>query len=798
MCTASCLFDRIGPQAIETFGIDDEQMQVRLALVQRLVAQPIPETGFSDPSPASVEEDLFVGSKYHAADVEKLVSLGVTAVLNCAPSGITTLPLNAYQEKGIRYRFTNVRQDDYDYPILHDREGSWSAHLHVASTFYTEVRDAGGKALFFCVAGQNRSPTLALAVLLLRQKPLLAILEGCSKRRPFILENVGFQRQLVELESRVRLYHTFGGIEDSQKRQLMLPGNNLPKRPRNGNNGNMFAVGTVTVELLVPGLCTVDVLIPAEATIASTKDVLVKKVNGHLLSLSEGSGLAGKSWLVFSMFGTGTQFDLVLEEEAVETSVQVARLGSTFGLKVKEDGANSIVHWTGCCRFELVIFSLVKPASGSEEYPVHEVFTFRHQERAGAPGTLLENNVMDTHLRSWDFVSGQAFRSKQPIVFSYSEDERDKRDFMNVSTSHNARQQFSAPGEGGILGMGANAIVHHVELEAVAKNETLSPLCSSLRLSRSLSEDLSSVIDWDAAVKRPFSLSKMLASLRSKSEAGVAKRLRMAGALNKEGRLLYFYGLGLALSSNNGNHEQYKFEATLLSRYQEEFSAYTLKQFMDDYTTVLAHADVPADRSVEIRKLQEEFSLIKVKVLLVSLLNGFRDLTLMGVQAFDFCHMNNVLISRDYRKARIIDIDGESKGSIQFPSLYIQGISGGSDPLEFHKPALDIDLSTLLPVVVRQLILGKGRGKPFVDEQVSKIRRSHSEEDAKAIISSTIRENFCSSELAVHPEMETTVQKHILKLTEWFHAMLMKKSPWTNWTNDIYDAMRCIDHLPIG
>ncbi|CAE8608020.1 unnamed protein product, partial [Polarella glacialis] len=612
MCTASCLFDRIGPQAIETFGIDDEQMQVRLALVQRLVAQPIPETGFSDPSPASVEEDLFVGSKYHAADVEKLVSLGVTAVLNCAPSGITTLPLNAYQEKGIRYRFTNVRQDDYDYPILHDREGSWSAHLHVASTFYTEVRDAGGKALFFCVAGQNRSPTLALAVLLLRQKPLLAILEGCSKRRPFILENVGFQRQLVELESRVRLYHTFGGIEDSQKRQLMLPGNNLPKRPRNGNNGNMFAVGTVTVELLVPGLCTVDVLIPAEATIASTKDVLVKKVNGHLLSLSEGSGLAGKSWLVFSMFGTGTQFDLVLEEEAVETSVQVARLGSTFGLKVKEDGANSIVHWTGCCRFELVIFSLVKPASGSEEYPVHEVFTFRHQERAGAPGTLLENNVMGTHLRSWDFVSGQAFRSKQPIVFSYSEDERDKRDFMNVSTSHNARQQFSAPGEGGILGMGANAIVHHVELEAVEK--------------------------------------------MSKSEAGVAKRLRMAGALNKEGRLLYFYGLGLALSSNNGNHEQYKFEATLLSRYQEEFSAYTLKQFMDDYTTVLAHADVPADRSVEIRKLQEEFSLIKVKVLLVSLLNGFRDLTLMGVQAFDFCHMNNVLISRDYRKARIIDI----------------------------------------------------------------------------------------------------------------------------------------------
>ena len=34
-------------------------------------------------------------------------------------------------------------------------------------------------------------------------------------------------------------------------------------------------------------------------------------------------------------------------------------------------------------------------------------------------------------------------------------------------------------------------------------------------------------------------------------------------------------------------------------------------------------------------------------------------------QAFDFNHLNNVLISRDYRKARLIDIDGGSKGSIQ-------------------------------------------------------------------------------------------------------------------------------------
>ena len=48
-------------------------------------------------------------------------------------------------------------------------------------------------------------------------------------------------------------------------------------------------------------------------------------------------------------------------------------------------------------------------------------------------------------------------------------------------------------------------------------------------------------------------------------------------------------------------------------------------------------------------------------------------------QAFDFNHMNNVLISRDCRKARLIDIDGNSKGSIQYPSEYIQG-SGEEAP----------------------------------------------------------------------------------------------------------------------
>jgi hypothetical protein len=333
---------------------------------------------------------------------------------------------------------------------------------------------------------------------------------------------------------------------------------------------------------------------------------------------------------------------------------------------------------------------------------------------------------------------------------------------------------------------------------------------------------------WDAAVKRPFSLAKMLAAIETKNEAGVAKRLRMAGALNSDRRLLYFYGLGIALSSNNNNHDEYKFEATLLSQYLEDFSSYTLKRFLDDYThetrksvsgggdmwqsfattfTVQSQAGALSEEDkLRVQALQDGFSLIKVKILLESLLNGFRDLTLIGVQAFDFNHLNNVLVSHDCKKVRIIDIDGASKGSIQFPSQYIEGAHGELHG-ELHKPALDVDLATLLPLVVQQLMFGKGRGKAFVNEQVSLCRRAKTDEEAKAIICTVLRENF-------FPELRSVGQtglaalafsaashksnKLLNKVVEWFFASLMRRSPWMGWTNDIYDAMRCIDHLPIS
>lgn len=444
-----------------------------------------------------------------------------------------------------------------------------------------------------------------------------------------------------------------------------------------------------------------------------------------------------------------------------------------FGLTVIEEGANLLVHWNAKCRFALVILSVV----GEERDSVQLPWLFKHTERPGAPATLLENTLRSTHLRAWDFETGQAFDSTEPIVFSFGEGLNDKRAFMNISRSNQAPQQFDAPGEGGILGMGSNAIVHRVELRPTSSKDGA---CDSME--GSTEQYL------DAAVKRSFTLSKMVASLESKSEAGMAKRLRLANSLNKHGRVLYFYGLGLALSCNSRNHEEYKFEAVLLSRHQEEFSSYTMKNFMADYIKPPLRA--PLEVQAAVKKMQADFSLIKVKELLVSLLSAFRDLTLMGVQAFDFNHLSNVLISRDYRMVRLIDIDGNSRGSIQIPC----GRAAGKPDHPFAQPALDVDLHTILPVVVQQLILGKGRGAPFVTDIVRQIWQAKADEDAKGIIRDVIQDNFYP---ITAPGTEDSVEKHVFKVTEWFYALLKKHFPWSNWTNDIYDAMRCIDHLPI-
>ena len=270
---------------------------------------------------------------------------------------------------------------------------------------------------------------------------------------------------------------------------------------------------------------------------------------------------------------------------------------------------------------------IIDPATRTDQVP----WTFVHEERLNAPATLLENTLRSTHLRAWDFVTGESLASKLPIVFSFADDPRDRRAFMMVSQSAGTLQQFQAPGEGDILGMGENAIVHRVQLcftQADGSHRDEHWTRVNVGLGNEIPTHNSSITKqaggeqgWDAAVKRPFSLGKMLAFLQTSSEAGLAKRLRLANLLNSDKRVLYFYGLGLGLSTNAYNQNEYKFELMLLAKYEEDFATYTMRCFMEEYLTVPSSVTNEEQRA-SIVKMQSQFSITAVKVLLVSLLNG--------------------------------------------------------------------------------------------------------------------------------------------------------------------------------
>ena len=167
-------------------SLAEEAMEASLAMVQSLANQPVPS---SDPSPGLVGEGLYVGNKFHAADVDLLVALGVTAVLNCAPS-MCDDPVAEYEARGWSYAAVDA-QDQSSYPLL-------DQHLPAAREFLSAALDKEGVVFIHCFQGVNRSAALATAFLVEREAaPLLEVAARCFAARPIILRNGGFCKQLV-------------------------------------------------------------------------------------------------------------------------------------------------------------------------------------------------------------------------------------------------------------------------------------------------------------------------------------------------------------------------------------------------------------------------------------------------------------------------------------------------------------------------------------------------------------------------------------------------------------------------
>lgn len=316
------------------------------------------------------------------------------------------------KECGIRYAFTNCKSDSYSYPLLHEKKRVarrpqklenfitgktgeseerivCSQHLEVSNSLFVDVlrqnsstRKEGGKqqqsavgnVLFFCVAGQNRSAALAAATLMLHGKPLDEILKHCERQRPFVLENIGFQRQLVELEAilgklatkrsgatqeQLILRDRFGShwklledarsatqqpkrvrvmVDEDDKKLMRITGRPLSSLHHSSSEYELIEGTMVEIELLIPGLCTMEVRIPKECTIPTVKEYLVKHANDNLLRHDQRPARVAKAWVVLAMFGFDDMYDIPLEVEAVELKVQLERMQSMFGLTARLKG----------------------------------------------------------------------------------------------------------------------------------------------------------------------------------------------------------------------------------------------------------------------------------------------------------------------------------------------------------------------------------------------------------------------------------------------------------------------------
>eukprot|EP00927_Polykrikos_kofoidii_P064418 TRINITY_DN59617_c0_g1_i1.p1 TRINITY_DN59617_c0_g1~~TRINITY_DN59617_c0_g1_i1.p1 ORF type:complete len:230 (+),score=26.38 TRINITY_DN59617_c0_g1_i1:1-690(+) len=156
-----------------------------------------PPPGFA-PQPANISSwGLFLGGWAEADDIPRLQELGISAVVNLAPSHCRA----ADQTWGSRYPKTwdllELDTDDTDEcPLL-------SAFLSSVEEFITRQRMLGRSVLVHCFAGVNRSAAICAGYLIhserLRLTEALRLLE---ERRGTVLQNTTFILQLVQLARR--------------------------------------------------------------------------------------------------------------------------------------------------------------------------------------------------------------------------------------------------------------------------------------------------------------------------------------------------------------------------------------------------------------------------------------------------------------------------------------------------------------------------------------------------------------------------------------------------------------------
>lgn len=140
--------------------------------------------------PSKILPDLFLGGKDSATDLKLLHSQGITHILNCGGSHVHLHHKKVPPEYHFEHKDIEA-EDRPDFPLL-DR------FYEECRDFVVKARESNGKIFVHCKGGVNRSATMVIALCIdLEGWDLMRAIRHVFRRRPIILTNTGFQRQLV-------------------------------------------------------------------------------------------------------------------------------------------------------------------------------------------------------------------------------------------------------------------------------------------------------------------------------------------------------------------------------------------------------------------------------------------------------------------------------------------------------------------------------------------------------------------------------------------------------------------------
>eukprot|EP01080_Neovahlkampfia_damariscottae_P004015 gene4015-7271_t len=132
---------------------------------------------------------LFLGDKYHAKDKELLKELNVTHILN------VTSQVDNFHPSDFEYMKIDINDtvDSYLYDDFQE------IHKFVSST-----KKKKGKVLVHCSYGVSRSATAVICYIMKSEKKKFEeTLIFVQEKRPIVKPNLGFMKQLVQLEREI-------------------------------------------------------------------------------------------------------------------------------------------------------------------------------------------------------------------------------------------------------------------------------------------------------------------------------------------------------------------------------------------------------------------------------------------------------------------------------------------------------------------------------------------------------------------------------------------------------------------